>query len=98
MATVGVVAPAAIIVILGVSYFLRHHQHPIVQSVLKGIRPVVIALIAYAGISLSGGVLTGLWPLALAIVFFIASYNFNLHPITALLSGGALGIFAYLFF
>lgn len=98
MATVGVVAPAAIIVILGVSYFLRNHQHPIVQSVLKGIRPVVIALIAYAGISLSAGIINGLWPLIVAIVAFIASYRYNLHPITALLSGGALGILVYFIF
>lgn len=97
-ATIGVVAPAAIIVILGVAYFLRHHHHPIVQSVLKGVRPVVIALIAYAGITLAERVISGIWPLLLALAAFFASYRYNLHPITALLGGGVLGIlFFYIF-
>lgn len=95
MATVGVVTPSALIVIAGVSYFLKHHQHPIVQAILKGIRPVVIALIAYSGFTVAKGVINGLVPLAIGIGAFLTSHYFKIHPIAALVTGGTLGFVIY---
>ncbi|NLC77902.1 MAG: chromate transporter [Clostridia bacterium] len=92
VATVGVVTPSALIVIAGAAYFLKHHRHPVVRSVLKGIRPVVIALIAYSGVTVARGVLDGFLPVGIFVAALLASYFYQLHPIAALLAGGLLGI------
>lgn len=97
MATLGVVAPSAIILIIGVTYFLKHHDHPVVQAVLKGIRPVVIALIAYSGFTVAQGVMTGIVPVAICLGAVLASHYLNLHPILALGAGGILGLTIYFF-
>jgi len=98
LATLGVITPAAIILSIGVTYFLKHHDHPLVQAVLKGIRPVVIALIAYAGFTVAEGVMTGPAPVVLCLAAFCASYYWRVHPILALSGGGILGLLAaYLF-
>lgn len=97
VATLGVVAPSAIILIIGVTYFLKHHDHPVVQAVLKGIRPVVIALIAYSGFTVAQGVLTGIMPITICLVAILASHYLNLHPILALGAGGILGLAIYFF-
>ncbi|HHU78416.1 MAG: chromate transporter [Caldicoprobacterales bacterium] len=45
-ATLGVITPSFIIVVLVAKYFTKFKDHPIVQGVLKGLRPAVIGLIA----------------------------------------------------
>lgn len=98
IATIGVVTPSALIVIAGVSYFLKHHHHPVVQAVLQGIRPVVIGLIGYSGLSVAQGVMTGIVPVVLCLGALWASHVYRLHPMAALAGGGALGILIYFLF
>jgi len=45
-ATLGVTFPSFVIVVLVARYFTHFQNHPIVQSVLYGLRPAVIGLIA----------------------------------------------------
>ena len=45
-ATIGVIVPSFIIVVLVARYFTKMKDHPIVQGILKGLRPAVIGLIA----------------------------------------------------
>jgi len=57
IATLGMVLPSFIIVIAIANIFNRFSQHPLFQSILKGIRPVTIGLITsavwfFAGISI----------------------------------------------
>lgn len=94
-ATVGVVSPSALIVIAGVTYFLKHHKHPLVQAVLKGIRPVVIALIAYSGVMVAQRVMDDLLPIGIFVAALLASHYYKLHPIAALGAGGLIGILTY---
>lgn len=97
-ATLGVVTPSALIVIAGVTYFLKHHRHPVVQAVLRGIRPVVIALIAYSGVSVARGVLDSLLPVGIFIAALLASHYYKLHPIAALAIGGMMGIISHVLY
>lgn len=98
VATVGVITPAAIMLAIGVTYFLKHHDHPLLQAILKGIRPVIIALIAYAGFTVAEGVMTGPAPIFLCLAALFASHYWRVHPILALSAGGILGMFAHYFF
>lgn len=97
VATIGIIAPSAMIVIIGVSYFLKHHEHPKVQAVLKGIRPVVIALIAYSGLMIAQGVIDGWVPAMMILMALVASHYYKLHPMIVLGAGGGIGILFYLF-
>ncbi len=47
-ATLGVILPSFIIVLIIARYFFNFQQHPTVQGVLYGVRPVVTGLIASA--------------------------------------------------
>lgn len=47
-ATFGVVLPSFILIIAIANIFNKFNQHPVFQSILKGIRPVTIGLIASA--------------------------------------------------
>lgn len=95
VATLGVVTPAALILVIGVTYFLKHHDHAVVQAVLKGIRPVIVALIAYAGFNLAQGVMTGPVPVMVCLAALLASHYWRVHPILALSAGGILGLVLY---
>ena len=46
LATLGVITPSFIIVVLVAKYFAKVKDHPIVQAILSGLRPAVIGLIA----------------------------------------------------
>lgn len=91
-ATVGVITPSAIIVSIGAIYFLRHHGHPVVQAVLQGIRPVVVALIAFAGLSFAPNAASTPAQALIALVAIVISWRFRVHPIPLLVAGGILGM------
>ena len=46
--TAGVILPSLIITLLVARFFFTYNKHKLVQGALSGIRPVVVALIAYA--------------------------------------------------
>ena len=46
--TAGVILPSLIITLLVARFFFTYNKHKLVQGALAGIRPVVVALIAYA--------------------------------------------------
>jgi chromate transporter len=48
-ATIGIFAPSAIVMVLLGDVFENIKDHPITAGVISGIRPVIIALIAYSG-------------------------------------------------
>ncbi|MGI6551794.1 MAG: chromate transporter [Bacillota bacterium] len=94
-ATIGVITPSAIIVSIGAVYFLKHHGHPVVQAVLRGIRPVVVALIAFAGISFASNAASSPAQALIALAALLVSWRFRLHPIPLLAAGGILGMLIF---
>lgn len=51
-ATIAVILPSLIIVLILGYIYTQHKNHPLIASVLKGLRPVVTALIASAGLGI----------------------------------------------
>ena len=51
-ATFAVILPSLIIVLILGYIYTQHKNHPVLASILKGLRPVVTALIASAGLSI----------------------------------------------
>ncbi len=107
IATLGLITPSIIIILIIARMLDRFRDSPLVQRGFYGLRPASIALVAAAGISvakvtlvnlsaLAGGDLANgiLWKsLALAVVVFVGQKVFpKLHPVLFLLLGAVVGI------
>ncbi len=106
VATAGAVLPGCAVVALLAWVYFRYRSLRLVQSVLDGLRPAVVALIASAGLSIlvlalwgeagaaSGGVN---WIAAgLFLAALLALRRFRWSPIWVMLGAGVLGGAAYL--
>jgi chromate transporter len=106
--TTAVVLPSLIIIVLIAKLFTGFKDNKWVKGALYGIRPVVIALIASAvvslmlkGLFLEGADMTSLQTIVNALQFKellifaitgLAYFKFKLHPIQLVLLSGGLGI------
>ncbi len=107
IATAGCVAPSCIIVLILAVLYYRFKGLSMVQGIIKGLRPAVVALIASAGLSILLTVLFGSddYSFTLSDFSFIAAAlfaaslfvlrKFKLNPIYAMLAAGAAGIVIY---
>ena len=110
IATFGCVLPScAIVMLLGYVYY-RYKGLSMVQGVLSGLRPAVIAMIASAGLSLlilalygSREITGSIWninPISL-LIFGVGIFllrHFKASPISIMLGAGAAGIILYYLF
>lgn len=106
-ATVGLVLPSVIIILIIAKFLSKFQENPLVRNAFYGIRPAVMALIAAAGwevvrITLlnpeafsATGRLTDLllWKSCLlAVLLFLAMRRFRLHPILYIALSAVAGI------
>lgn len=107
IATVGCVTPSCIIVLILATLYYKYKGLSIVQGIIKGLRPAVVALIASAGISIF---LTALFnkdtlPIQLAdlnliaVALFLVSLfllrKYKMNQIYVMLLAGAAGVIIY---
>lgn len=106
-ATMGLVAPSIIIIVIVAHFYTKYRKNDYVNGTMKIIRPVVTGMIAavcaeLAVISLLNVELfraTGsFWqifnpiPILIGIMVFIANYKFKVHPIILIVSSAVIGI------
>lgn len=107
VATVGVVTPSFVIILLVAHYFTKFCEEPVVKSVFAGIRPAVIGLIAAVGFQvakvalLSGekykmtskvlSILDVKAVLLFGIIIFLM-HKYKKHPIIYLIGSAIVGI------
>lgn len=108
VATLGCVLPSFIIVLILAFIYFKFKNIAVVQGVLSGLRPAVVALIASSGISIlitafwgEKGVTANLGDLNyIAIVLFALSLiilrKFKPNPIYVMLGTGGIGMIIYL--
>ncbi|MHB1125872.1 MAG: chromate transporter [Bacillota bacterium] len=94
-ATLGLIAPSAIIVLIIARFFVRFQEHQIIQGVLKGLRPVAVALIIVAGIQLGRTSLTDFRSLLIGGVALAGVLSKRVHPIYIIILAGIMGFFLY---
>ena len=97
VATVSVVLPSFILMVLISKFFLKYQKHPIIASVFKGLRPGVVGLLAAAALVLMNGENFGTynWQILTSIllfgVTFSASYRYKINPILLIVICGFIG-------
>lgn len=101
IATISVVLPSFILMVVISRFFLKYQKHPAVEAVFCGLRPGVVGLLAAAALVLMNGenfgtdtaqiIISGM----LFIVSFIASYRYKANPILLIISCGIIGYFIY---
>lgn len=86
VATIGVVIPSFIIILIIAAGFNKFSENPVLNNIFKGIRPAVVGLVLYAGIKLAKNI-NWSWKLALTfILVFIGNTFLNLSPITIVIT------------
>ncbi len=88
-ATLGVITPSFIIVLLIARFYDK------VQRGLRGVRPMVVALIGSAGFFIAQSSFIDIKTVVLGVFSFFALKYFNLSPILVIVGSGLLGIILY---
>ncbi|NLO08919.1 MAG: chromate transporter [Clostridiales bacterium] len=108
VATLGCVLPSFIIVLILAKIYFRYKKLRIVSGILEGIRPVVVALIGSAGISIltlafwgERGISTNVGDInIIAVILFLAGLfilrKYKPNPILIIMGSGLLGMIVYL--
>jgi len=97
IATVSVVLPSFILMVLISKFFLKYQKHPIIASVFEGLRPGVVGLLAAAALVLMNGENFGTynWQILTSIILFagtfIASFRYKVNPILLIVICGIIG-------
>ena len=96
IATVGVVLPSLILVTIIAAFFYAFRTNKIVQAILKGLKPAVIALIAVSIFSLlQGKAIFDIKGIIIALVVFIGVVIFKIHPMWLVVMAGITGLALY---
>lgn len=102
LCTLVVVAPSFLLVVYTNRYMTRHRESQTIRGIFKGLRPVVVGLIASAALLLMNGANFGyeekqvaisvtISLIALAVVLFT-----KIHPIWVIIAAAVAGLIIYL--
>lgn len=91
-AMTGAVMPTFLILLIFSALLLGNQDNPIVQQALQGIRPTIVALIAYAGYKIGKTAVIDKTTLFIVVLTISVMLIVHIHPIITILSGGVLGI------
>lgn len=92
VATIGVVLPSFLLVLVLAMLVKRFSQSVWLNSALSGIRPVVVGLIASAVWSVGQKTLLDLRSWVLAIVMLTLLVRSKIHPILLIVASGVIGV------
>jgi len=95
VATLGVVLPSFIVMSLIVHFIYKFKNSPYVDWVFKGIRPVVLGLIASAAVTVAKSAFVDIKAVLIAVLlFYIVTFK-KFNPILAIVLAGGLGVLLY---
>lgn len=95
LATLGVVLPSFVIVLILVHIFLKVQKNQKIQNALSGIRPAVLALIASAALLLTEEAFIDVFSIVIAIGAFILVAFKKVNPLIVLILSGIVGVIIY---
>lgn len=102
-ATAAVVFPSFVLMLLISKYFMKYKNHPLVEDVFSGLRPMVVGLLAAAALLLftpdNFGTLNEPWQFYISIFLFafafIATLVYRINPIKVICLCGLAGLLLF---
>lgn len=94
-ATLGVVLPSLIVIVLVASVFLKVEDNVYVKAAFSGMRPAVAALIASAAVNILPNSITDLPTAVIAVISFLLMRFTKVSPILLLLASGIVGMLIF---
>ena len=91
-ATLGVVLPSTVAVILLLKFVAHVKDNPRVQSMMKGLRPVVVAMLAFAAYDMSFGSLVDVPTWLIGCATLLLMIFTKIHPALFVVAGAVAGI------
>lgn len=91
-ATIGMVTPSVVIIVIVASVLQQFMEYEIVASALMGIRAVVCALLSHTVITLAKKSLVDVVTVVLFITGLVLCFVFNVTPIIVVVIGGIAGV------
>lgn len=93
--TLGVILPSFIVMSIIFHFVYKFKNSPYIDWVFKGIRPVVLGLIASAAVSVAKSTFIDIKSVIIAIfLFYIVTFK-KFNPILAIVVAGVLGVILY---
>lgn len=97
VATIGLVTPSLIIIMVISTFLEKFQQNEYVQGIFNILRPAVVGLIAVAGINILNDVFfhdseVNIIKMAMFVVMFFLYNKFTLHPVFYIFACGILGV------
>ena len=90
-ALAGTVMPSVIVLILLLRFVAMISGNPRVTSVLRGLRPVVVALLAFAAYDMSFGSITGIATVLIGAAALLLMIFTKIHPALFIVAGAVAG-------
>ncbi len=90
-AAAGIVLPSFLIITIIAMMFAELQEIPLVQAFFNGVRPGIVAMIAYAAFRMSHHVLSNRFSQMVGLGAFVLILWLQIHPIVAILVGGLSG-------
>ncbi|MEA4847194.1 MAG: chromate transporter [Clostridiaceae bacterium] len=94
-AALGAVLPSFLIILVIAMFFSSIRENPIVEHVFSGVRPAVVALIAYALLKLVKSMGVNPLNISISIAVLLLILLLNFHPIVTIVICGSLGFFIF---
>lgn len=90
-ALLGMVLPSAVAMLLLAGFVQHIASEPMVASALKGLRPVVVAMLAYAAYDMTPGSLVEHRTISIALIALTLMIYTGIHPALIIVMGAAVG-------
>lgn len=92
MGVLGTVGPSMIFMIILMTFLFQFKDDPRMQGVLKGIRPAVVAMLAWTVWEIAPRSIKNVPQVIVMAVTFVAISIFNIHPGLAVIGAGVVGV------
>lgn len=96
VAVLSEVLPSMIVIYIIARLLNRWHENKYVSAILEGIRPAVLALILYAGWSITAQTITNWQTLGLLVILVLAMRLYKISPIYYIVLSAFIGVVLHL--
>ena len=91
-ALIGIILPSALVLVILMGFVSLVKGNPMVKSMLKGLYPVVVAMLAYAAWDMVPNAIKGYPTIVIAIIALALMILTPIHPALSIVAGAVVGI------